>query len=668
VHRLVNHLTNEDIERLANKHNIVPQFDEPSVKRITCGSDDHSSLHLAEAYTEVEGAQTIDEFWSGLENGEAKITEVSTTAAKYARMIYGISYQFYAEKAGLERYADKDLLVRFLDRTLNTGAASENGQMSRFHLFWSRRRHARRANGVNQSLVALARIEAEKLLDSEPKLKAIVNGGEDDLDETWMEFVNAVSNRLLGSCGGQMIDRMLKFHLFDIFHTIGSAGALYTMLAPYFVSFSLLAGQRRWSAQVFDHFSQGRWPKLGGSNQPRVAHFTDTFREVNGVARTLQQQLATARNIGRDYTMITCGPTNGKSLEGEIRFESIGEYTVPEYPELALQMPPLLEMVKHCYEARYTHIHLATPGPIGLAGLAIARILQLPVAGTYHTALPQYANILTDDIAVEEIMWRGMVWFYDQLDAVYVPSQATGDDLVARGVRDEKIRVYPRGVNTQRFHPGKRNDELRASWGVNEETPALMYAGRISKEKNLTLLSQAYRDLIREGFNAVLIVVGDGPYRAEMERDLAGTPAVFTGYLEGHALPEAYASSDALVFPSTTDTFGNVVLEAQASGIPVIVSDQGGPQENLINGETGLIVPANDADELREAMALLVAASKRRNAMGIAARRYTEGRSFDRAFAKLFSMFISETNREPSVLERIPVTSAGFLAEEALPV
>lgn len=661
VDQIVAHLSREDIERFAEKHQIEPLFPEPWIKRMTGGSDDHSSLHLATSFTEVPGATSIDEFWRGLERGDAHVERKSTSAAEYARMIYGIAYQFYSDRAGLDRYADKDVLVRFLDRTLNTGISGAGNQMSRLQLFWSRRRTAKRAKQSNESLLALARIEAEKLLDSDPNLRAIVNGEESDLDERWLEFVTLVSNRVLNNCGGQVLDRALKFRIFDIFHTIGSAGALYTLLAPYFVSYSLLAGQRRWSAAVLDHFSGGRWPAEVARPDSRVAHFTDTFCEVNGVARTLQQQLVSATNLGREYNVLTCGDHAQPERDGEVRFPSIGDYTVPDYPELVLRMPPLLDMLQHCYEAGYTHIHLATPGPVGLAGLAIARILQLPVSGTYHTAFPQYAKALTDDIAIEELVWRGMLWFYDQLDTVYVPSHATSDELVARGMRQEKMRVYPRGVDTVRFDPRKRNADVRQGWGVDEDTPTLLYVGRVSKEKNLTVLTQAFRELLDEGFRAKLVVIGDGPYRTEMEGALAGLPVVFTGYLEGDALPTAYASADALVFPSTTDTFGNVVLEAQASGLPAIVTNCGGPQENVVNGETGLVVPADDVEALREAMALFVAADRQRQKMGVAARRSMERRSFDRAFGQLFAMYTRDLDVEEPPLDRIPVVSPAML-------
>jgi glycosyltransferase involved in cell wall biosynthesis len=235
-----------------------------------------------------------------------------------------------------------------------------------------------------------------------------------------------------------------------------------------------------------------------------------------------------------------------------------------------------------------------------------------------------------------------MIGFYDQLDSVYVPSRATGAELVERGLSPGKIIVYPRGVDTERFHPAKRGAIFKRRFGLSGSMVNMLYSGRVSKEKSLDVLAEAYLQLLQAGVNARLVIVGDGPYREEMVRKLEGTPAFFTGYLEGEELSEAYASSDLLVFPSATDTFGNVVLEAQAAGIPAIVTDQGGPQENVRPGETGLVVRAGDRDALAEAMAALVNDEPRRREMGQAARAFMERRSFAGAFQQLWSLYVSE--------------------------
>jgi glycosyltransferase involved in cell wall biosynthesis len=340
--------------------------------------------------------------------------------------------------------------------------------------------------------------------------------------------------------------------------------------------------------------------------------------------------------------VVTCFAEKTPPLRGLRQFVPEGVYTLPEYAGLKLLVPPFLQMLAHCHEERYTHLHVSTPGPVGLAALGIARILGLPVTGTYHTAFPQYAKALTEDGYVEGLCWQYMLWFHEQLDAVFVPSRATGAELTERGVTPAKIRLYPRGVDTARFHPSKQCGILRERFGLDDSMPASLYAGRVSREKNLPALCQAYRALLDDGTPMRLVVAGDGPYRAEMEAALEGTPAVFTGFLAGEDLCQLYASCDFLVFPSTTDTFGNVVLEAQASGIPVIVTDQGGPAENMQDGVTGLVVPGNDPVALARAMAELAGKPDLRARMGAAARAAMEARSFQSAFETLYGMYTGE--------------------------
>ena len=297
-----------------------------------------------------------------------------------------------------------------------------------------------------------------------------------------------------------------------------------------------------------------------------------------------------------------------------------------------------MEMLRYCYEQGFTRIHSATPGPIGLAALAIARILKLPICGTYHTQLPQYAQFLTGDDAMAELTWKFVVWYYDQMDLIYAPSEDTRQELIARGINGDKIALYPRGIDTERFSPEKRNGFFEQSYGVT--APAkLLYVGRISKEKNLAVLGDAFRLLYARQAQAHLVIVGDGPYLNEMKAQLRDLPCTFTGALAGEDLAKAYASADIFVFPSMTDTFGNVVLEAQASGLPVVVSDQGGPCENMLPDRTGRVVPGNDVEALAAALTDILSNPRQRQAMGRAARRYMEERSFDAAFLKTWESY-----------------------------
>ena len=181
----------------------------------------------------------------------------------------------------------------------------------------------------------------------------------------------------------------------------------------------------------------------------------------------------------------------------------------------------------------------------------------------------------------------------------------------------------------------------------------LLFVGRVSKEKNLAFLCDAFKTLCAERNDAVLLIVGDGPYREEMTQTLAGLPAVFAGLMFGDELVEAYASSDIFVFPSATDTFGNVVLEAQACGLPAIVTDKGGPMENIIPGKTGAITSANDERGLVRANRRLPDDPPLLDRMRLAAREYMENRSFEAAFEAQWALYFNSSATEP-ISEPLP--------------
>jgi glycosyltransferase involved in cell wall biosynthesis len=193
-------------------------------------------------------------------------------------------------------------------------------------------------------------------------------------------------------------------------------------------------------------------------------------------------------------------------------------------------------------------------------------------------------------------------------------------------------------VHIDRFNPTKRNGFLENRFQLAEGCK-LLYVGRVSKEKNLELLGRVFQRLSMAHDHLHLVVVGDGPYLDEMRRDMKDTPCLFTGYLEGEDLSAVFASCDLFLFPSTTDTFGNVVLEAQASGIPVIVTDSGGPQENVIHGQTGLIVPAHDEEAFYQAVDELVTQPDRLKEMGRSARDSVQARSFENAFINAWHLY-----------------------------
>lgn len=638
LRRILNMLTQAVIDDLANKHDMEPKSETPWRKSMTGGSDDHSGLHIARMHTEVTGARNLDAFLEGVARGDSEPRGRHASPKAFGHILYGIAYQFYRERYGLSRYVNTDSFCTFLDRSLSPDspkptcldkikAAIHNTGVLRCL------RSRKEPEELRSILKTMAQQEFESRRSADPdSMRKAADESE------WFDFANATANRVLAHYGDRLMERVVNADFFNIYKELASAGVLYTLLSPFFVGFSVFTKDRAFCKQALSRFLDFHPGLQRPRKRVKIAHFTDTFFETNGVAKTLQEHVDLARASNKEYAIVTCDDGSSRDLPGVLNFKPVGRYELPEYPELSLFYPPFLQMLTAIYDQGFTHIHSATPGPIGLAALGIARALKLPISGTYHTALPQYALHLTGDEAMEEFMWKAMVWYYNQMDYVYVPSDAVGQELRSKGMNPDKIRLYPRGVDVDRFTPQKRNGFFK-QFSLNGSRK-LLYVGRISREKNLHILEQAYMELCSQYAGKLdFVVVGDGPYRQEMEANLDGTGAVFTGKLEGDDLAAAYASSDLFVFPSTTDTFGRVVLEAQASGLPVVVTNQGGPQENLLPGQTGVVVEGGNSAALKDAILSLIGDGPRLQAMGKSAREYMETRSLSRCFDQTWSMY-----------------------------
>jgi glycosyltransferase involved in cell wall biosynthesis len=624
------------MEDLADRHDIEPPFQDPWIKHLTGGSDDHGSLKIASMYTSVPGAADLREYLEGLRAGLCVPSGQAATPKAMARNLYSIAYQFYGSKLGLDGYASKSFFFRLLDRFLSGQEQPEPGfafKVSTFIGGFYRKRAKPDVGDFGDFILH----QAENLVAGDKRLMDLAKGTETKSrpgEDEWFEFVDRASNSVVTHFARHILDHMTGARIFNVFQGLGSGGALSAILAPYFVAYKLFAREKRFCRQAARAF--GIEQAVHKREKLSVAHFSDTFHEINGVALTLRLQLSHARKLNKHLTVVTCSPKN-ETAEGLLNFKPIDVYELPEYPDQKLYIPPLMKMLDHIAQNDFDCIHSATPGPIGLAALAIARILGLPFHGTYHTAIPQYAKSLTDDEAMEELMWRYVIWYYNQMDKVFVPSAFTGGELISRGVDKHRIVLFPRGVDTELFHPAKRNGFFDQT--DIRDTVKLLYVGRISKEKNLDLLANAFADIHAELPGVSLVIVGDGPHAGELKSRLGGLPHMFTGCLQGETLATVFASSDIFVFPSATDTFGNVVLEAQASGLPIIVTDQGGPRENVTRDVSGLIVPSGDKAALAGAVLKLARDAALRRSMGRAGRRLMEERSFEKAFAKTWELY-----------------------------
>ena len=297
-------------------------------------------------------------------------------------------------------------------------------------------------------------------------------------------------------------------------------------------------------------------------------------------------------------------------------------------------------------------IHISTPGPVGLIGFLAAKILRIPVLGVYHTDFPAYIDQLFDDPAMTKICQRFMKGFYTAFSSVFTRSEDYVDALTGLGLpRDKMVSLMP-GFENHKFHPHYRDPSIWEDMGVPADRVKVLYVGRISVEKNMPALVEFWkktRKLLEQSGRkdaAQLVLVGDGPYREKMTKALGGALGLgkddfsFLGFRHGEELSRIYASSDFFVFPSVTDTLGQVVMESQGSGLPVIVTDKGGPKEVVRDGETGCVIDAEDADGWAARIVDLVLDESRRREMGAAAHESMQTYSLANSFEHFWQVHV----------------------------
>lgn len=334
----------------------------------------------------------------------------------------------------------------------------------------------------------------------------------------------------------------------------------------------------------------------------RIAVVTETYPpEINGVALTLQRVVLGLRERGHDVQLVR--PRQG----GDVRPDSKGGdvllrgMAIPRYPHLQLGLPSRRQLQPLWTLQRPDLVHIATEGPLGWSALRVARKLRIPVTSDFRTNFHAYSSHYGMGWLSKPIM-AYLRRFHNQTLTTMVPTRGLADRLAAEGF--ERLQVVARGVDTTLFDPALRSEELRARWGVRPDTPVLLCVGRLAKEKNLPLLIRAYAQarLLRPDLK--LVLVGDGPQRAELQA--LAPDALFTGALDRASLAQHYASADIFGFPSQTETFGNVVLEAMASGLAVLAYDYAAASENITHGGNGLLVAMDDEESFVRQLAELV--------------------------------------------------------------
>ncbi len=325
----------------------------------------------------------------------------------------------------------------------------------------------------------------------------------------------------------------------------------------------------------------------------RYAIVTETYPpEVNGVALTVQALEHGLRTRGHDVAVVR--PRQPADAQAGAHELLVPGAPLPRYPGLRLGFPATRRLLAHWRRAAPDAVYVATEGPLGWSAIRAARRLGIPAATGFHTRFDHYMR----DYGAAVLAPAALAWmrrFHNGADATLVPTHELADFLQAQ--RFDNVRRLPRAVDTKLFDPARRDAGLRADWGVHDDAVAAIHVGRIAPEKNLDLAVRAFRQLQRRMKDTQrpqprFIWVGDGPSRARLQRQ--NPDFVFCGIQRGDALARHFASGDLFLFPSQSETFGNVTLEAMASGVPTVAFDYGAAREHLRDGLHGAAMAQGD--------------------------------------------------------------------------
>jgi len=350
----------------------------------------------------------------------------------------------------------------------------------------------------------------------------------------------------------------------------------------------------------------------------RVAVVTETYPpEVNGVAATISRVVEGLRQRGHELQLIRPRQDRADSASAAQDFSEwlLPGLPIPRYPQLRMGLPARRALIGRWREHRPDAVHIVTEGPLGWSALQAALQLRLPVVSDFRTNFHAYSR----HYGVGWLRLPVMAYlrsFHNRAGCTMVPTEGLRSELAAAGF--EGLRVVARGVDTQRFDPARRSDALRASWGADTATMVALCVGRLAPEKNLGTLLDAVEAMRGADPRLRLVLVGDGPERARLMQRCPD--AIFAGTRRGDDLAAHYASADVFLFPSVTETFGNVVPEAMASGLAVVAYDHAAAGQLVRQGESGLLARLDDAADFCRMAGRLAGALARARAMGLRAR------------------------------------------------
>jgi glycosyltransferase involved in cell wall biosynthesis/predicted metal-dependent phosphoesterase TrpH len=554
------------------------------------GSDDHAGVDIGRTWTETLPASTPEQFLRRIRRGEALARGDQGSAAKWA-------------------HAAMALAVRAL------GRGGESAEPDPRAVLTMAQRVMSQADARNGPIAG----------DLDPEdARALLRSWLDSLDLRLNEHELVAWMQEDGFAHADLCRRARRIHERKLRKAVdaallaaqqgggyrAAAGAVFGGCIPAIPYASAAAFLGREKAKLVARETEPR----------RVAIVADGVGGIHGVTHTLDE--IRDRGVpGFEVEVI------GTDANVDRRLPAVAEVDIPFYAGLRVGVPLLPAAVDALAEGRYDIVHLCSPGPAGVAAALIARIMELPLVGSYHTELGAYAGLRSGDARLRAGMDAALAALYGLCEIVLSPSESADASLRALGVAPERIGRWDRGVDVARFDPSRRDPR-----SVPGEVTVL-YAGRLTQEKGVDLLADAFLRAHARDPRLQLVLAGGGPEEGAL-RERLGARATFLGWLDSEELARAYASADLFLFASRTDTFGQVILEAQASGLPVVAVAEGGPLSLVEDGRTGLLRPA-DPDALAEAVVGLARSPRLRRRLAEAGLAAVGERTWERALERL---------------------------------
>jgi glycosyltransferase involved in cell wall biosynthesis/predicted metal-dependent phosphoesterase TrpH len=559
------------------------------------GSDDHAGVDIGRTWTETPPASTPEELLRRLRRGEAAAGGDEGSAAKWAHSAMALAVRALGPSGEPDAGPDPRAVLRMAERVMSQGDA-RSGPLAG----------------------DLGPADARALLRAWLASLDLRMSGQELL--AWMQD-EGFSHAALFRQARRRHERRLREAVEAVVEAAADPAPLAERLAPLATGlFTACVPAVPYAASVA-FLGREKGKLVGRDGEPRrVALVADGLGGMHGVTHTIDE--IRERGVpGFEVDVIGTDPNVDR------RLPAVAEVEIPFYAGLRVGVPGLPAMVEALAEGRYDLVHLCSPGPAGVAAALIARTMELPLVGSYHTELGAYAELRSGDMWLRAGMDATLAAFYGLCCVVLSPSDSADESLRALDVPAGRIARWDRGVDTSRFDPSLRARPARSG------ELSVLYTGRLTKEKGVDLLADAFLRARESDPRLRLVLAGGGP-EEEALRDRLGEHATFLGWLEGDALARAYASADIFLFASSTDTFGQVILEAQASGLPVVAVAEGGPRTLVADGRTGLLRPA-DADALAGALRELAADPALRRRLAGAALEQVRGRSWERALERL---------------------------------